>query len=85
MEYFIMATKAKENETEDASSKGDAPTASVSKDKELVKVKITVNVWDHNGDKLEKGSVATLQRAQAMSLLDEGKATRIDPIPTEEG
>lgn len=48
-----------------------------------VKIKIIVNVWDHNGNKLLKNSDVILNRSQADSLLRDNKAVRIDPIPVE--
>ncbi|MEM6602511.1 MAG: hypothetical protein AAF621_00520 [Pseudomonadota bacterium] len=51
---------------------------------DIVKIKIKVNVWDHNSNKLLKDTIVTLQRKQADQLLAEGKAVRIDPIPAEE-
>jgi hypothetical protein len=69
-----------EGHTELSATSSDQKTK---KDKlnDLVKVKIMVNVWDHEGNKQEKNSIATLQRNLAQNLLEQGKAVRIDPLP----
>ena len=50
---------------------------------ELVKIKVTVNVTDHEGVKIPKGEIAVLKRAFATDLYNAGKAVRVDPIPAE--
>ena len=71
---------AKEEGHTELSASSDQKTK---KDKlnDLVKVKIMVNVWDHEGNKQEKNTIATLQRNLAQNLLEQGKAVRIDPLP----
>ena len=67
-----------ENEPDTAEQAPPAPAEP--KDDDLVRIKINVNVWDHKGNKHGKGSETTLQRKQAMQLLEDGKASRIDPL-----
>lgn len=73
-----MATK-KTTDDEDVVQERSVP----SDENSLVKVKIHVNVWDHNGNKIPKGQNAVLKLKQALALLEEKKASRIDPIPVE--
>ncbi|MCA1403703.1 hypothetical protein I6F26_03685 [Ensifer sp. IC3342] len=55
--------------------------ADAAKDKKLIPVKLTRDVWDEEGNRLPKGGEIDLPLDFAKQLIEEGKAKRNDPLP----